>query len=99
MIFRPERWQTSNTAVEHWSNGFCTTDWCQGERWMVRRDTRHPDLWLVAESADAAGWQIAAIEPICPLCGMELSPHIEGVGDVPDVDNNPLAAYARRLVA
>jgi hypothetical protein len=99
MIIQPERWQLQNSAVQSWGDGFCTTEWCKGERWVVRRDTRHHDLWLVAASVDEAGWRIAAVEPACPLCGMELSPHSEGVGDVPGVADNPLAAYARRLVA
>jgi hypothetical protein len=66
---------------------------------VVRRDVHYPDRWLVATSADVVGWQIAGTEPVCPLCGMNLSPHVEGVGDVPGAADNPLAAYARRLAA
>jgi len=99
MIIRPERWLPQNTDVQNWSDGFCTTNWCNAERWVVRRDARHPDLWLVAASIDDSGWQIAGVTPVCPLCGMDLSPHVEGVGEVPGTADNPLAVYARRLAA
>ena len=99
MIIQPERWRSRDTTARHWSDGFCTTEWCNAERWAVRRDAHHHDLWLVAASADDSGWVIAGVEPACPLCGVNLSPHVEGVGEVPGVDDNPLAAYARRLAA
>jgi len=99
MIIQPERWRPQNTATQHWSDGFCTTDWCSAGHWVVRRDPHHHDVWLVAASTEEIGWKIAAVEPICPLCGVELSPHIEGVGDVPGAAENPLADYARRLAA
>jgi len=102
MIIQPERWipqQRHDTAVQTWSDGFCTTDWCKAERWLVRRDVRQHDLWLVAASVGDAAWDIAGVVPICPLCGTNLSPHVEGVGEVPGVADNPLAGYARRLAA
>ncbi len=102
MIIQPERWtsqQSHDTTAQTWSDGFCTTDWCKAERWVVRRDVRHHDLWLVAASAADAAWQIAGAVPVCPLCGMNLSPHIEGVGEVSGGADNPLAAYAGRLAA
>ncbi len=99
MIIQPKRWLPQDTTVKDWADGFCTTDWCEAERWMVRRDPHRQDLWWVGTSTDVIGWQIAGTEPVCPLCGMNLSPHIEGVGDVPDLADNPLAAYARRLAA
>jgi hypothetical protein len=102
MIIKPERWtpqRRDDTAVDTWSEGFCMTDWCKAERWVVRRDVRYHDLWLVAASDTDAAWEIAAVVPICPLCGTNLSPHVEGVGEVPDAVDNALAAYARRLAA
>jgi hypothetical protein len=99
MIIQPERWRPHDMTVQTWSPGFCTTNWCNAERWLVRRDARYHDLWLVATSVDDTGWQIAGVEPVCPLCGMNLSPHLEGVGEMPGVADNPLAAYARRLAA
>jgi hypothetical protein len=99
MIIQPKRWLPHDIAANNWADGFCTTDWCTAGGWMVRRDDRHPDLWLVVASIDDCGWRIAGVEPACPLCGMGLSPHIEGVGDMPGAADNPLAAYARRLAA
>ena len=102
MIIQPERWtpqQRHDTAVQTWSDGFCTTDWCKAECWVVRRDVRHHDLWLVAPAVADAAWEIAGVVPVCPLCGTNLSPHVEGVGEVPGVADNPLAGYARRLAA
>ena len=102
MSIQPERWtpqQREDTAVRSWSDGFCTTDWCQAERWAVRRDVRHRDLWLVAASVADAAWEIAGAVPVCPLCGTNLSPYVAGVGEAPGVADNPLAAYARRLAA
>jgi hypothetical protein len=99
MIIQPDRWLPHDDTAKQWADAFCTTGWCKAERWVVRRDERQPDVWLVADSADASGWRIAGIEPACPLCGTNLSPHVEGVGDVPGAGDNPLAAYARRLAA
>jgi len=102
MIIQSEQWkpqQRQDTALQSWSEGFCTTDWCKAERWVVRRDVRHHNLWLVAASVADAAWKIAGVVPVCPLCGMNLSPHVEGVGEVLGVTDTPLAAYAQRLAA
>ena len=102
MINQPERWipqHQDDAAMPTWSIGFCTTDWCKAEQWVVRRQVRHPDLWLVGALVSDAAWEIAGVVPVCPLCGVNLSPHIEGVGQVPGAADNPLAAYARRLAA
>jgi len=102
MIIQPERWrpqQLQDTAAQTWSDAFCTTEWCQAGRWAVRRDAGDHDRWSVAAAAGDAGWQVAGEQPVCPLCGMNLSPHVEGVGEVPGVADNPLALYARRLAA
>ncbi len=68
------------------------------ERWYLVRARMLAELALQQEAADAA-WQIAGAVPVCPLCGMNLSPHIEGVGEVSGGADNPLAAYAGRLAA
>lgn len=102
MIIQPEQWiprHQDDAAMPTWSIRFCTTDWCTAEQWMARRQVHHADLWLVAASAGDAGWQIAGVVPVCPLCGANLSPHIEGVGEEPGAAENPLAGYARRLAA
>jgi hypothetical protein len=102
MIIQPERWtphQQHDTTVQAWSDGFCLTDWCTAKRWVVRRDARLSDLWLVAASSMEPTWEIAGVVPVCPLCGTNLSPHVEGVGEAPGVADNPLAAYAHRLAA
>lgn len=65
-----------------WSEQYCQSSWCRGERWFVRPDARGQNLWLVAESADSAAWTVASHEPICPLCGETMAAHIEGVGDI-----------------
>jgi hypothetical protein len=102
MIIQPERWalhQQNDTAAQTWRDGFCLTDWCTAKRWVVRRNPRHHDLWLMAVSSKEVAWEIAGVVPVCPLCGTNLSPHVGGVGEVPGVANNPLAAYTRRLAA
>jgi hypothetical protein len=102
MIIQPERWipqQQHDTAGQSWSDGFCTTDWCKAGRWVVRRDARQHGLWLVAASVGDSARTIAAAVPVCPLCGTNLSPHVEGVGEVPGAADNPLATHARRLAA
>jgi len=91
--------QEHDTAAETWSDGFCTTDWCRADRWAVQRDANRRDLWLVATTSGDTSWQIAATTPACPLCGANLSPHVEGVGEVLGAADNPLATYARRLAA
>lgn len=83
-------------GAREWRELFCTCSWCRAERWLVRPTNRR-ELWLVAQDDGANPWQIAASEPICPLCGEDLAAHIEGTGEPEQAGDNPFVHYIRAL--
>lgn len=80
-----------------WSEQFCLSRWCRAVRWFVRPSGRGSDLWLIAESPEAAPWSVAASEMVCPLCGEALAAHVEGVGDIEGEPPAVIISFLRAL--
>jgi hypothetical protein len=77
---QPGRGRLPNSAL--WTEQFCLSQWCRAGRWYVRPDSNSQNLWLISESPDAAPWSVAAAQAVCPLCGVALAAHVEGVGEI-----------------
>lgn len=52
----------------------CTTPWCSAEQWLVQAVPHQRDTWHIKPDAYGRSWSVAAPQPICPLCGVDLEP-------------------------
>ncbi len=50
----------------------CITPWCSAEQWLVQAMPRQRDIWHIRPIRDGRSWKVAATQPICPLCGVNL---------------------------
>ena len=66
-VVSPRERQTLNLKEEH----FCFDPVCPDTGWRVTPSEHYPELWHIAD-AEGRSWQVAAAEPICPLCGATL---------------------------
>jgi len=60
--------------MRHSENWICTTPWCSAEQWLVQAEPRQRDVWHIAPATHGRSWTVAASQPICPLCGVDLAP-------------------------
>jgi hypothetical protein len=55
---------------------FCQSSFCAADAWVVTRAPEKADLWWLGPEAGVHIYVVAAVAPVCPLCGANLS---EGV--------------------
>ena len=60
--------------MRYGKNWICTTPLCSAEQWLVQAMPRQHDVWRIATGAYGRSRTVAAPQPICPLCGADLSP-------------------------
>jgi hypothetical protein len=83
-----------------WETWFCRSDWCNADSWLVKPRSGQRELWQLAHQPDGPYYTIAAIDPVCPLCGATLSLRIdlaETIGGDPPIQFGPLFEYARTV--
>lgn len=80
-----------------WDLCCCANAACSGRWWFVGADPLPNGAWWVTADPAHPGFLIAALWPICPVCGADVVTRweLEGVGAAPE--ENPLAAFAKRL--
>ena len=57
---------------DSWERCLCFTARCQQRSWYVQRDREQRDLWRIGLAPGEEGWRVAAVAPLCPLCGIIL---------------------------
>ncbi len=56
-------------GVASWERCLCFTMRCHQRYWYVQRDPEQRDLWRIGLAPGEEGWRVAAVAPLCPLCG------------------------------
>jgi hypothetical protein len=83
-----------------WETWYCRSEWCKANYWLVRPQPGQRELWELAQEPNAPRYTVAALDPVCPLCGATLSLRIEIAETIGyDLQSavGPLFEYARRL--
>ena len=61
----------------NWEQRYCPNRTCAVGAWMVQRDPTLGDVWLVAAHEDDSPFTVAALDPVCPRCGITLLAVVE----------------------
>jgi hypothetical protein len=59
----------SEIGEASWERCLCFTARCHQRCWYVQRDPEQRDLWRIGLAPGEEGWRVAAVAPLCPLCG------------------------------
>jgi hypothetical protein len=82
-----------------WEHRLCPERACN-EVWYVASDGCGYNVWYVASEAGGCPTVVAALDPICPLCGTTLVTVLElegGYGQLETLEVGKVFDYARSL--
>jgi hypothetical protein len=81
----------------NWEQWFCRSPFCRADGWMAMRAPDQTDLWWLGHDPGDRSYTVAAVDPVCPLCGTTLSIRIE-VEQAVGAEAGSIFDFARTLV-